>query len=147
MSGKLAGILAIIAVIAIVVPVLVAQHLYPNYSLANNYISDLGVGSTAPIFNTAIVVSGLLLLASSYFMVRARHAYIALAFALTGIGSMGVGLFPETTGIYHVVSAIITFSTIAIAALLFYRVYRKPLVYYSIAAGLLGIVVMVLFSI
>lgn len=146
-SGRIAGILIILAAIEVVVMILVAQHLYPGYSLSNNYISDLGVGGTASIFNGAMVVFGILLLASSFFILRSGHRYISFAFALTAIGGMCVGIFPETTGVYHILSAMVTFSTVSVAALLFYRVYKKPLVYYSIISGLLGLFVMVLFSI
>src|SRR5579864_3838783 len=94
----LAGMLIIVAAIEIVAFVLVAQHFYANYSLSNNYISDLGVGSTAPIFNTAIQLFGILLLFGAYFIYRAgKHSIVAVGFALVALGGIGVGTFPETT--------------------------------------------------
>ncbi len=35
-----------------------AEALYPGYSVATNAISDLGVGETAVIFNSSIVIFG-----------------------------------------------------------------------------------------
>ena len=110
LSGKIPGALLIIASLELVFSVLLAQNLYPNYNLNTNYISDLGVGSTSVIFNSAIQVFGLLLLLSAYFMIRAGgNKYIALLFAVVGIGGFCVGTFPETTGNLHRMAALVAF--------------------------------------
>lgn len=140
--GKIAGSIIAIAAIEIVLFVLIAQHLYPNYSLNNNYISDLGVGSTAIIFNSAIQLFGIILILGSYYLYKSGRKYQALGFTITALGAIGVGTFPETTGSPHIISAFITFGSIAIIALCFGRVFKRPLSYYSVAAGLLGIVVL-----
>ena len=142
---KIGGILILFAALEIVFFVLLAQHLYPNYSLSDNYISDLGVGSTAIIFNTAMQLFGLLLAAASYFLYKAGWKYSALAFLVTGIAGFCVGTFPETTGLPHVLSAMVTFDSVAVAAFGFSRVFKGYLSYYSLAAGLVGLLVTVLF--
>lgn len=145
-SSVFGGILLIIACIEIVAFILIAQHLYPNYSLANNYISDLGVGSTSLIFNSAIQLFGILLLFAAYFIYKTgKHNLIAASFAIIGLGGIGVGTFPETTGSPHIISAFITFGGTAFAAVGTSRILKGYLSYYSLLSGLLGIGVLALF--
>ncbi|HVA82938.1 MAG TPA: DUF998 domain-containing protein [Candidatus Aquilonibacter sp.] len=141
---RVAGALIGLAAIEIIFFVLLAQHLYPNYSLNNNYISDLGVGSTAIIFNTAIQAFGVIILIAAYLLYRSNRKYIALGFAIAAAGAIGVGTFPETTGALHIISAMITFGTIGIAALGFVRVFKRPIVYYTIAVGILSLFIVLL---
>jgi len=140
--GKYAGIIIMIAAIELVFFVLLSQHLYPNYSLNDNYISDLGVGSTATIFNPAIQFFGVLLIVGSYFLFKSARRYSALGFFIAALGGIGVGTFPETTGAPHIISALIVFGSICVLCLAFSRVFKKPLAYYSLAAGLLALIVL-----
>jgi len=142
--SKYAGILMIAAAVEIVISVLVAQHAYPNYSLMNNYISDLGVGSTSATFNTAIQLFGILLIITSLLLWK-RHRYAAIGFALVGLGGIGVGTFPETTGLAHIISAMVTFSTVMLLAMGFSRLFKGYMSYYSVVAGTVGLIVLVLF--
>lgn len=141
---KTVGIVIAIAAIEIVLAVLFAQHLYPNYSLNNNYISDLGVGSTAIIFNTGIQLFGIILLIAAYLFFKSNRKYLALGFAIAALGGIGVGTFPETTGAPHIISALITFGSIAILCLAFSRIFKRPLAYYSLLAGILALGVLLL---
>lgn len=146
-DDRFAGKIIILAVAFIVLCVLSAQHLYPGYNLNTNYISDLGVGSTAAIFNTGIRLFGVLILLAAYFIHRAgKHSYLALGFAVAAIGAIGIGTFPETTGYPHLISADLTFGTIAIMAIAAYRLFRKPASYYSLASGLLSLLLIIGFA-
>lgn len=145
-SHTIAGLLITVAAVELVFFVLLAQHFYPNYSLKNNYISDLGVGSTAHIFNPAIIFFGIVLLGSSYFVRRTGHRLAALAFLLIGIGGIGVGTFPETTGLPHIISALVTFGMVGVAALGFSRIFKGKLAYYSGVAGIFALLILVIFG-
>ncbi|HVC57964.1 MAG TPA: DUF998 domain-containing protein [Candidatus Acidoferrales bacterium] len=143
--GRIGGALIIAAVLQLVVSVLVAQHIYPNYSLQNNYISDLGVGSTAWLFNTSIITFGIILVLSGLLIYKSGLKYRAIAFIVAGIGGMCVGLFPETTGLPHVIAATIAFGGVAVSAICFIRVFKGTLRYYTLISGLLGIAILALF--
>lgn len=43
-NGKVAGAFIFVAITQFILGVIVSEALYPGYSIANNYISDLGVG-------------------------------------------------------------------------------------------------------
>ncbi|MHB1830391.1 MAG: DUF998 domain-containing protein [Candidatus Micrarchaeaceae archaeon] len=144
--GRIGGMLMLIAAVELLLFVLLAQHIYLNYSLSSNYISDLGVGSTAIIFNTSMELFGLLLVASSYFMHRAGYLYPSIALLIAGIGGFCVGIFPETAGILHIVSAVTAFGAVAIASISFSRAFKSYLSYYSAAAGLLALSILALFA-
>lgn len=59
-SGKkVAGALLFIAASQFVFGLVVAEALYPGYSISLNYVSDLGVGpSSSMIFNTSVFLMG-----------------------------------------------------------------------------------------
>jgi len=143
--NRIAATLIMAAAIELVASILVAQHLYPGYSLNNNYISDLGVGGTAALFNTALAVFGIMLAASSLFIHLSGRTLRALGFLIAGIGGFGVGAFPETTGLPHIISATVVFGSVAVMALLYIRVFKGPIRYYTAASGLLGMGILALF--
>ncbi|HUY70491.1 MAG TPA: DUF998 domain-containing protein [Candidatus Baltobacteraceae bacterium] len=143
--GRIGGALIIFAAFQLVASVLVAQHIYPNYSLQNNYISDLGVGSTAALFNTSIIAFGIILIVSGILILKSGRKYRAIAFIVAGIGGMCVGLFPETTGLPHIIAATIAFGGVAVSAICFTKVFRGAARYYSLISGLLGIAILALF--
>ena len=133
-----------------------AEVLFPGYSVSSNYISDLGAfctGSTcvvyqpsAAIFDTSIVVFGLLVLLAAYCLQRAYHwAPGTFVVAIAGAGLIGVGLAPETTGVWHSLFSLITFLFAGLSAVLLARTQRKPMSYLSVALGLLTLVALVLF--
>lgn len=124
------------------------------YSVSNNFVSDLGANCrttctavpSAYIFDTSIVILGILILVGAYFLQRAfqwKPATVMIAFA--GIGAMGVGLFPETTGIFHSIFSLIVFLFAGLSALVTARFQRKPMFYFSIILGVVTLFALVLY--
>ena len=64
--------------------------------------------------------------------------------ALAGIGALGVGLFPETTGIVHSIFSLVVFLFAGLSALVTARFQKKPLFYFSIILGLVTLAAEVL---
>lgn len=119
---RLAGLLLAFGAAQFLFCLTAAESLYPGYSVAKNYISDLGVGPVAWLFNGSVALLGLLSLASAYLLWKSsREPFLGAAMALSGLGAMGVGLFPETAGPIHVVVSFITFFFGGVAALLTFR--------------------------
>jgi hypothetical membrane protein len=115
--------------------------LYPGYSASKNYISDLGIGPSAIIFNFSVFLLGVLVVASSYFIQRAYNSktYFFLG-TLTGIGAMGVGLFPETFLIPHAIASLITFLFGGISAIVSCKIQKTPLSYFYILLGIMALI-------
>jgi len=109
-NGKVAGALIFVAVSQFVLGVIVSEALYSGYSISDNYVSDLGVGSSSMIFNSSVFLLGLLLIIGAYFLHRAfNFTLLTVTFVLTAIGSMGVGIFTKDAYTIHSIAALLFF--------------------------------------
>src|SRR2546428_878171 len=91
------------AVIGLTVSEAVYSEASPTgYSISQNYISDLGVGPAALIFNPSIILVGVLVLATAWFLWRAvGDRILSIVVALAGPGAIAVGVLPEALGVVH----------------------------------------------
>lgn len=146
-NGRVAGALIFGGAAQFLLLLVVAESLYPKYSVSANYISDLGVGLTAPIFNTSVFLLGALVAVSSFFLhARFGSRLFAATVLLTGIGAAGVGVFPETAGSIHGYFALVTFLFSGISAIVSVRTgVSAPLKAYSVLLGALTIVCLFLY--
>jgi hypothetical membrane protein len=109
-NGKVAGALIFVAVTQFVLGVIVSEALYSGYSISENYVSDLGVGSSSIIFNSSVFLMGLLLIIGAYFLHRAfDFTMLTVTFVLMAIGSIGVGIFTKDTGTIHRIASLFFF--------------------------------------
>jgi hypothetical membrane protein len=70
-KGTLAGVLFFTATTQFILCLIIAEALYPGYSVSSNYISDLGFDPPAIIFKSSVSFLGALLLAGTYLQ---RHS-------------------------------------------------------------------------
>lgn len=125
--------IGILAVAEFTVLYLVAMSLDPNYTFGENYLSDLGVGPGAWAFNSALIITGILLSCFALFGLAGLLAVdssgrVAVALlAIDGIILVGVGVFPEDVKPYHYIFSVaffLTFLLVAIAmTIAFYRTH------------------------
>lgn len=156
-NASKAGAAIFLGAVQFSVGLILAEIYYPGYSVANNYVSDLGATCpaslpctiyqpTSTIFNTSIILLGLLILVGAYFLNRAYHwAPATILIALAGVGALGVGLFPETTGIWHSIFSLIVFLFAGLSAIVTARFQKKPMFYFSIALGLATLIALLLY--
>ncbi len=143
----LAGLLLLVGSVQFLLAMLVGEGMRPDFSISTNPISDLGVGSTALLFNTSIVILGLLILGAAWLYHGAyKRLWVTIPFLLAGVGPIGVGLFPETTGTPHLVFAFISFFFGGLLAILTAFPTRPPFRYMSIVLGVVGLVALVLYA-
>lgn len=152
-NKRLAGSFLFVGVAQFSVFLIVAESLYPNYSVSGNYISDLGATCksscvfqqpSSTIFNSSIILLGLLLLASSYFLLKESRVVGSLV-AISGIGCIGVGTFTEASGILHPIFSLITFVFIGLSAISAIRLEKSPMSYFSVIAGFLTLLSLILY--
>ncbi len=106
---------------------LIAESVYKNYIISQKYISDLGVGPTAPIFNASIIIFGLLVMASSIALYSRWRAFSVIAF-IAGLGALGVGIFPEGSPYgLHTLFSLIAFLFGGVAATSSALILKGPL--------------------
>jgi hypothetical membrane protein len=152
--SKIAGTLLFIGGIQFVIALFIAEALYPSYSIANNYISDLGVWGTssANVFNPSVMLFGATVLASAYFIQKhfKRRTFSVLV-AIAGAGTLGVGIFPENTfvvngiPVLHSLSALLAFVVGGINAVAIFKITKGPFRYLSVILGVVALSSVVLF--
>jgi hypothetical membrane protein len=144
---RTAGLLAFLGASQFLLFMLIAEALYPNYSISQNRISDLGVGATAVIFNASIISLGMLLIFTDIIY---HHSHKKLSFslllALTGIGAMGVGIFNENLSPLHDIFAAMTFIFGGFSAIWSTRLIRFPLQYCALLLGSLTLIFSILMA-
>jgi hypothetical membrane protein len=152
---KIAGAALFAGVVQFALAMFLAEFLYPGYSVSGNTISDLGatcaigvcntVQPSSIIFNLSIILAGLLVLVSGFYLRRAVRANATVAFTLAaGAAMVGVGVFPETFGVIHGIVSVITFLSISFASIAAYKVERSPLSYFVIL-GIFSLVATILY--
>jgi len=129
---SLAGLLCVVATLQFLIGVQVAQAYYPNYSVTQQYLSDLGatcpggVGTTpcfvvqpsAIIWDSVLSSMGLLSLVSAFLVFLAlRIRLLPALLGLWGLGTIIAGLFPQSIYIVHGPASAIAFVGGSIAAL------------------------------
>jgi hypothetical membrane protein len=134
-----------------------AEIYYPGYNVSIQTISDLGatckggvcefVQPSSDIFNASIVLLGIMLLVTAYFLQKGSGSKsLALFEGLAGVGSIGVGTFNESYGGAHVFFSAFTFFSIGIQAILVFKVAKSPFSYFSAVTGVITLVAIVLYG-
>lgn len=153
---RASGVLLFTGAVLVIIGIHLSEFLYPGYSVSGNYISDLGATCRATctvyqpsafIFNSSLIILGIFIVSSSYFIWREfNSSIIAALFCLSGLGAVGVGLFPETAGFLHVIVSFITFFFGALAAIAASSLVKKPFTYFSVVLGLASLSALVLYG-
>jgi hypothetical membrane protein len=154
-NGRIAGALLFLAVTQFVLGLVISEAQFPNYSISDNYISDLGVGSSSIIFNSSVFLLGLLLLIGAYFLQRAfDFKILTVVLVLTAIGAMGVGIFTEDFETLHPIVSLIAFLFGGLSAVFSgvgsflhkYRLMRTAFFAFAIILGFMTLGALVLFA-
>lgn len=155
-AGK-AGAVLFLGVVQFAIFEMIAEFVYPGYSVSANYISDLGPpcrrGVVCPshvswfIFDGSIAVLGLLMIISALFLYRAfRWKPLPGLIGVGGVGALGVGIFNETAPfMLHSIFSLITFVGIGLAAVVSFRFQRAPLSYFAVILGVITLVSLILY--
>ncbi len=109
--------LAFLGLVIFIISVAVSILLSPGYDFFSNYLSELGVGNTALIFNIGVVLTAVLLI-PFFVTLYEKDKFLPQLIAILGVVGMiffiGVGVFPLTAGIIHTFSAFLFFFTMTL---------------------------------
>jgi hypothetical membrane protein len=142
--AKVAGTLLLVGGVQFIISLVIAEAVYPGYSVSANFISDLGVWGepSAAIFNPSTIILGSLMVAGAYFIKKHYNlGKIAYLFGLAAVGALGVGIFPENTflvgriPVIHFIAAALAFIVGAFAAIASYRYTKGPFRVMSVVLG------------
>jgi hypothetical membrane protein len=144
---KVAGMLFFIAATEVVLGLTIAEALYPSYSVSDNYLSDLGIGPSAIVFNSSVFLLGLLLIIGIYFLRNiSDFKTVNMLLLLTAIGAMAVGVFTKDFRTVHAAVASMLFFFGGLSAISSFKVLKKPLSLISIILGMMTLGALALFS-
>jgi hypothetical membrane protein len=118
-SRKLAGTFFLVLAAQFMTVIMLAAAMVPGHDFRAAAISDLGVfPETAFLFNTSLVLVGVLNLAGGYLFYRTHgKRWLVAIFALAGVGAVGAGLFPLDAGGLHGLFALLAFLFFNVQAL------------------------------
>ncbi|CAG1004955.1 hypothetical protein METP3_03666 [Methanosarcinales archaeon] len=152
----LAGAFMFVGGVQFAIGMVLAEIFYPGYNVSGNYISDLGATCretctiyqpSAFIFNTSAIFLGILILLSSYCIwLEFENYLISILIGLSGLGAVGVGLFPETAGLLHLIVSLITFLFAALSAIAARNFVKPPFNFFSVFLGIESLAALVLFG-
>jgi hypothetical membrane protein len=134
--------------------IITAETKYPlfRHYTTRQEISDLGgtrpphglvTQPSAMIFDTTMLIAGVLLLAGAFALWRIyRNRVLTVVSTLFGAGALLVGIFPGNTA-PHPAVAMIAFVFSALTAIAVFRVTSAPFRFMSLAVGLLSLVALI----
>lgn len=149
-SRGLAGVALVAGGTITVLGFVTAEALFPGYSTSTQTISALGSARGTPgsraVFNGTMVVAGLLLVLAASGLHRsiARRPVVGIL-GVTGLGIVGVGVFPSQTGIPHLLAALLAFAGLGVGALAVAWQEDGPFRWLSGVLGTFELVALVLF--
>ena len=148
---KTAGLLLFVGDVQFVLAVIISEAIYSGYSVGQQAMSDLGnwnlAGNSAAIFDVTVILLGMFVIVSAYFIQRIFKNRLFTSFAvLIGVGCVGVGMVAENIHLsLHSVFALIVFVFDVAAAIMSYKFVKSPLSYVSVILGAVSILALILF--
>jgi hypothetical membrane protein len=149
-KAAIAGLLFFLAGSIVLMGIITGEMFYPaeyNYTTSKSMISDLGATEppdsivtqpSATIFNTSMMMAGIMLLAGAYLVFRAYHdPIVLLLMGIFSIGVLGVGIFPGNMNPMHPIFAMMAFVGGGLAAIGSYRIIKSPFKFVAVALGLI----------
>jgi len=120
---KVAGLCGVIGPVVSLSFIALAIAYSPWFNWFTNALSDLGVGEAALIFNSGLIVGGVLVTVFAVgMMVILRRQVLgflgASALILSSISLQAIGVFPESAGRIHFYVSISFFALLAISLLI-----------------------------
>ena len=126
--------------------ILAAESWYDGYSSRIDYVSDLGTGPTALIYNLSVFLLGAFMVFGAFFLFKAtERKLLPILLTISGIGAMGVGIFPANLQPMHSVATLLAIMFGALAAIGSYSFQSKPMSIMAATLGLMSIVLSIVF--
>jgi hypothetical membrane protein len=145
--SKIAGALLFIGGVQWFLAIILAEGLHPGYNSAVHYVSSLGVDVTSLFYNASLLIMGASIVAGAFLIWRAlgsRLFFVLLT--ITGLATLGVGLFPENVRPLHGIVTPIALLFGGMSAIASYRLQEPPLSYVSVLLGALSLAAGIIFN-
>ncbi len=140
-TRKSASALLLFGIIQWIIVVMLAEGIQPDYISSIHYVSTLGTGKTAILYNTSTIILGLTVFISS-LLIRDFHnsRVFFILFIITGLSTIGVGVFPEDSRPMHGIVTPLALIFAALSAISSYKLHGKPAAYFTVFLGAVSLV-------
>jgi hypothetical membrane protein len=146
---RISGTAGVITPIIAFTCIILAISSYPGFSWRENALSDLGIqsGSTAPLFNYGLIISGLLALTFAvglfqYIGERSVGKAGATVFILATVALTLIGVFPESSKPMHYYASVAFFFLVPVAMLVIvvasFQVNKPRLAWFALLTALIA---------
>jgi hypothetical membrane protein len=126
--------------------ILAAESWYDGYSSRIDYVSDLGTGPTAIIYNLSVFMLGAFIVIGTFFLYKAqKRRLLPILLTICGIGAMGVGIFHANLQPMHSVFTLLAILFGSFAAIGSYTYQTKPMSILSAVLGLMSFILAMVF--
>ena len=145
-ATTLAGFFFLVGGIQWFLGMLLAESWYDGYSSRIDYVSDLGTGPTASIYNLSVFMLGAFIVLGTFFLYKAQERkLLPILLTICGIGAMGVGIFPANLQPMHSFATLLAILFGSFAAVASYTHLPKPMSIISITLGLMALILAIVF--
>lgn len=152
---KIGGSLLFLGGAQFFICLIIAEAVYPTYNISTNTISDLGATCnpscviyqpSSIIFNSSVIILGILAFLGSCFAYIKGYHLVAILMMIASIGAIGIGVFPETYGLLHLLVSGITFVFSGLSAITSYWISQTPMSFISVALGVITLTVFTIYA-
>jgi hypothetical membrane protein len=145
-NASMSGYLINLGAVQWFMGLLLAEAWAPGYSSRIDYVSDLGTGPTAIIYNVSVFTLGLCIALSAHGVMREYGTKVFPALlVLTGIGAMGVGVFPANLQPMHSLFTLIAILFGSFTAIASFQIQDTPYSLLSVFLGVMALASAVIF--
>jgi hypothetical membrane protein len=145
-TTTLAGAFFLIGGIQWFLGMLAAESWYDGYSSRIDYVSDLGTGPTALIYNVSVFLMGAFVVLGTFFFYKSTERKLfSILLTLSGIGAMGVGVFPGNMQPMHSFATLLAILFGAFAAIASYKQSTKPMSIIGASLGIMSLILALVF--
>ena len=149
-NKRIAGLLFFIASVQFVLVAIICEALYPGYSVGQQFMSDLGnwslAGNYAAIYNVSVIFSGIIGIASAYFIQRVfKNRLFTSLLVVSDVCYVFVGVVSEDISLpVHGISGLVGLVFGLAAMIMSYKFVKSPLSYAPVILGGVTLLALVL---
>ena len=136
-----ASTLLLFGIIQWILVVIISEGLQPDYISSIHYVSTLGTGSTATIYNVSTITLGTCITLSTIYLNKISPSRVfVILLLIAGLATIGVGVFPEDSRPMHGYVTPIALIFGALAAMTTRKLLNKPVYYFVFILGAISLI-------
>lgn len=137
---KVVSAVLLFGIIQWILVVMLSEGVHPDYVSSIYYVSTLGTGETAFVYNASTIALGACILASSLLMRGFSSRAFFVLFMVTGLATVGVGVFPEDSRPMHGIVTPVALLGAALSAMASGGLHERPAWYFTLGLGAVSLV-------